>query len=151
MASTAIHEQPQGHSTTFEPLTPSAPAAKPPAPQRHHVPTSLNYYRDPGDGSEPAPAYVGKPESYELPTEALPVTVRDIRGEEAAYSLDGQGFQIYGHTSAEKSFDDEERIKAEYYPETEQLLKDAYVVPPPSFLPVGVRRDPTHAWSEWAD
>jgi hypothetical protein len=28
-------------------------------PQKHHVQTILNYYADPGDGSPPAPTYVG--------------------------------------------------------------------------------------------
>ena len=41
------------------------------------------------------------------------------------YTLDSHGFQIYPHTSKEKDFVDDEKIKAEYYPETEQLLKDA--------------------------
>lgn len=51
--------------------------------------------------------------------------VRDISGDESNYTLDSHGFQIYGHTSQEKAFEDDEKIKAEYYPETEQLLKDA--------------------------
>lgn len=53
------------------------------------------------------------------------VVVRDISGDESNYTLDSHGFQIYGHTSQEKAFEDDEKIKAEYYPETEQLLKDA--------------------------
>lgn len=41
------------------------------------------------------------------------------------YTLDSHGFQIYTHESKEKDFLDDDKIKAEYYPETEQLLKDA--------------------------
>jgi hypothetical protein len=66
-----------------------------------------------------------KPDTYERPSEALDVTVRDIAGEEDKYTLDSHGFQIYNHLSNEKEFRDDEKIKAEYYPETEQLLKDA--------------------------
>ena len=53
------------------------------------------------------------------------VTVHDIAGEEDRYTLDSHGFQIYPHESKEKDFLDDEKIKAGYYPETEQLLKDA--------------------------
>ena len=60
------------------------------------------------------------------PSETLDVTVHDIRGHEDQYSLDKNGFQVYSHVSVEKDFVDEDQIKAQYYPETEQLLKDAY-------------------------
>ena len=53
------------------------------------------------------------------------VTVHDISGEEDRYALDSHGFQIYRHESQEKEFNDDDKIKAEYWPETEQLLKDA--------------------------
>ena len=53
------------------------------------------------------------------------MTVHDIAGDEDKYTLDSHGFQIYKHDSTEKDFVDDEKIKAEYYSETEQLLKDA--------------------------
>jgi len=53
------------------------------------------------------------------------VTVTDISGNEDKYTLDSHGFQLVRHESAEKDFVDDEQIKARYYPETEQLLKDA--------------------------
>jgi hypothetical protein len=55
----------------------------------------------------------------------LNVTVTDISGNELDYTLDGNGFQIFYHESEEKDFLDDEKIKAVYYPETKQLLKDA--------------------------
>jgi len=55
--------------------------------------------------------------------------VRDIRGEQDNYTLDKNGFQIFIQESVEKDFLDDEQIKAQYYPETEQLLKDAFVLP----------------------
>ena len=121
MASTEV-QQPGGHATSFEPITTNAPDN---APTKHHVKTQLNYYKEALDGSPPAPSYVGKPETYERPTHALDVTVTDIRGDVDKYTLDGNGFQIHSHTSDEKDFLDDDKIKAEYYPETEQLLKDA--------------------------
>ena len=113
--------------------------------KKHDVATQLFYYKDPGDGSPPAPSYVGyvsaivsntirtissnvlfrKPETYDRPHVAQDVVVHDISGEEDHYTLDSHGFQIYKHESGEKDFQDDGKIKAEYYPETEQLLKDA--------------------------
>jgi hypothetical protein len=126
MASAAV-QQPLGHSTSFAPITTQThdTTSSIPAPKPHDVKTTLNYYKDPGDGSEPQPTYVGKPETYERPTEPLEVTIHDIRGEEGRYTLDGTGFQIHRHVSAEKDFLEDEKIRREYYAETEQLLKDA--------------------------
>ncbi|KIX06074.1 uncharacterized protein Z518_04048 [Rhinocladiella mackenziei CBS 650.93] len=124
MASAAV-QQPGGHSTSFEPLTTPLKGAPASQQEKHQVHTQLNYYKDPGDGSPPPPSYVGKPESYERPTEPLDVTIYDIRGEEQNYNLDKNGFEIYRRESVEKDFLDDAQIKAQYYPETEQLLKDA--------------------------
>ncbi|KAL3482112.1 amino acid permease-domain-containing protein [Aspergillus californicus] len=92
----------------------------------HHVQTTLNFFKDHEDGSPPTPNYVQQPASYyNQPTETIPVTVHDVSGHELDYTLDGNGFQYYYHTSAEKDFVDDDQIKRVYYPETEQLLKDA--------------------------
>jgi hypothetical protein len=124
MASTAVHG-PSGHQTSFEPLDVKVQTTTVIQPVKpHHVNTSLNYYKAAEDGSPPHPSYVGKPETYERPSEPLEVTVHDIRGQEHEYTLDKNGFQIYPHESKEKDFLDDEQIKAVYYPETEQLLKD---------------------------
>lgn len=94
----------------------------------HNVVADFHYYKDPGDGSLPAPSIVGKPETYQRVPETRSVTVHDIRGTEDQYSLDKTGFQIYHHQSAEKDFRDEEQIKKIYYPEIENLLKEAFVI-----------------------
>lgn len=133
MASAAV-QQPGGHSTSFEPLTTQLKGTAASQTEKHHVHTALNYYKDPGDGSPPPPSYVGKPETYERPYEPLDVTINDIRGEEGEYTLDKNGFQIFRRESVEKDFVDDEQIKAQYYPETEQLLKDALVLPKPFLL-----------------
>lgn len=93
--------------------------------QVHDVKTTLNYYKDPGDGTAPLPSIVGKPETYERPAEPLATTIHDIRGQESKYNLDDHGFLLYHHISAENDFLDDDQIKRVYYPETEQLLKDA--------------------------
>jgi hypothetical protein len=69
--------------------------------------------------------YRSKPETYIRPHVAQQVVVHDISGDEDRYTLDSHGFQIYPHESNEKEFQDDDRIKADYYPETERLLKDA--------------------------
>ncbi|KAL2867369.1 putative methionine permease [Aspergillus lucknowensis] len=92
----------------------------------HHVQTTLNFFKDHEDGSPPTPNIVGDMQTYnKQPTETIPVTIHDISGHELEYTLDGNGFQIYYHESVEKDFLDDEQIKRVYYPETEQLLKDA--------------------------
>lgn len=100
-----------------------------PKPQEvHNVVADFHYYKDPGDGSRPPPTYVNKPESYRRVPETLSLTVHDIRGTEDQYSLDKTGFQIYHHQSVETDFRDEEQIKKNYYPEVENLLKEAFVI-----------------------
>lgn len=108
---------PQSSSSAISPQTPT--------PQGRDVIASFNYYKDPGDGTLPAPTYVGKPETYERPAETRALLVHDIRGEEGKYALDTVGFQVYGHVSRETAFEDEEEIKKVYYPEIEGILKDA--------------------------
>jgi len=124
MASAAVQTS-SGHLSSFIPLTAPAADSSTSSPKPHDVKTTLNYYKDPGDGSAPLPTHAGKPETYERPAEAVEVTVNDIRGKEKDFTLDRQGFQIYHHESVEKDFADREHIKAVYYPEIEQLLKEA--------------------------
>ncbi|KAI1408298.1 hypothetical protein F5Y13DRAFT_204988 [Hypoxylon sp. FL1857] len=88
------------------------------------VDTTLNYFKDAEDGSPPKPTYVDKPETYERPVVSHPVHITDVRGRESEFTLDGHGFQYVPHVAQEKDFADDEHIKAVYYPETEQLLKD---------------------------
>jgi hypothetical protein len=85
----------------------------------------FNYYKDPEDGSPPAPNYVNKPGSYERVPISQRLVVHDVRGKEDQYTLDTTGFQIYKHESVEKDFLDDDKIKAVYYPETEELLRKA--------------------------
>ncbi|KAL4928173.1 uncharacterized protein BDV17DRAFT_291918 [Aspergillus undulatus] len=121
MASATVQHPPtqQGPIVTPQPLSP--PAEKP-----HHVQTTLNFFKDHEDGSPPTPNYVGDAETYrKQPIETIPATITDISGQELDYTLDGNGFQLYYHESKEKEFLDDEQIRRVYYPETEQLLKDA--------------------------
>ncbi|KAI1379883.1 hypothetical protein F4677DRAFT_442079 [Hypoxylon crocopeplum] len=96
----------------------------PTIPSSGDVDTVLNFYKDPEDGSAPHPTYTDKPETYERPISPHAVHITDVTGKEAEYTLDKNGFQYHRHVAQEKDFLDEDHIKAVYYPETEQLLKD---------------------------
>lgn len=76
-----------------------------------------------------------EPEHDRFPRDYRPAIVRDVRGHEDLYTLDGSGFQWYTHRSSEREFVDPGRILAVYYPEMERFLKEAYV-PPVSLCPV---------------
>lgn len=65
-----------------------------------------------------------KPQTYIRPHATLNATVHDISGDESKYTLDSHGFQYVKHESVEKDFENDEKIKEQYYPEIEQLLKD---------------------------
>ena len=57
-------------------------------------------------------------------TEPHHVPIHDLRAEDdAAFSLDGQGFTVVRHAFADIDFSDEAQIRAAYYPEAERLLK----------------------------
>lgn len=123
MASAAVQVS-SGHGSILA-QKPTVPVSEKP----HHVQTTLNFFKESGDGSPPSPTIIGKPETFNKPSTSLPVTIHDISGHELDYSLDGNGFQFYYHESTEKDFLDNEKIEREYYLETEKLLKDAYVLP----------------------
>jgi hypothetical protein len=125
MAAAAV-QIPSTSDTIKEPFHPQIveSSAVPASARKHDVQTTLNFHKDNEDGSPPAPTYVDRPETYNRPFTTHPVSIKDVRGEEDRYTLDGNGFQIHGHVSVEKDFVDDEQIKAQYYPETEQLLKD---------------------------
>jgi hypothetical protein len=122
MATAAIqqpHSTPSFAHQIVDKITPS------PMIKSQDVDTVLHYFKPNADGSPPNPTYVDKPETFYREPDSHDVTVRDVRGKEDQYALDANGFQFYKHVSKEKDFLDDEKIKAEYYPEIERLLKEA--------------------------
>ena len=55
--------------------------------------------------------------------EAKCVVIENVRGNEDTVTLDTAGFQFYKHTSKHTSFDNDEEIYREYYPESIELIK----------------------------
>ncbi|EGZ76777.1 hypothetical protein NEUTE2DRAFT_77566 [Neurospora tetrasperma FGSC 2509] len=98
-------------------------------PARHDLITTINYYKDLGDGSAPTPVYVGKDQVTNKRL-MLPVTttVTDVTGDdvENSFTLDQNGFQYLKHVSelAREEFADEEKIQREYFAECEGFLKE---------------------------
>jgi len=58
-----------------------------------------------------------------LEREEKSVVIENVRGEEDSVSLDTTGFQFYKHTSKVTTFDGDEEIRREYYPESIELIK----------------------------
>lgn len=56
--------------------------------------------------------------------EGKEVLVENVRGKEDIVTLDTAGFQFYDRPARHKSFANDEEIRREYYPESEQLLKE---------------------------
>jgi len=94
----------------------------------HPVPTRLNYFASTSNGEPPynftySPPPDGLPQSN-ISVEAIDTVVHDILGKEDTVSLDTTGFLFVPHVSQEKQFIDEEAIRARYYKEVEELLKE---------------------------
>jgi hypothetical protein len=97
------------------------------------VTAPLFYFTPPTDGSAPynrvnSPNWPSSDPTSQLPLsnwspEKRNVQIENIRGKEAAYHLDETGFQFFHSPANHKSFLDDEEIKSEYDPESEELIK----------------------------
>ena len=76
-------------------------------------PVAYNYEPPPG-----VPVRTGKREEHR-------VSIRDARPLIGQLSLDKEGFVLLRHQSAVKIFCDEDEILSVYYPECEQVIKEA--------------------------
>jgi len=76
-------------------------------------PVAYNYDPPPG-----VPVRTGKGEEHRVP-------IRDARPLISRLSLDKEGFVLLHHETAVKNFYDEDEITAVYYPECEQVIKEA--------------------------
>ncbi|THV02827.1 hypothetical protein K435DRAFT_716477 [Dendrothele bispora CBS 962.96] len=90
------------------------------------IQTTLQYFSPPVDGSRaynaiyPTP---GKPQKNWAPEKHV-VEIEDVRGKESSVSLDTTGFQFALNEPAKhKSFENDDEIQKEYYPESIELIK----------------------------
>ncbi|KAF9877692.1 methyltransferase [Colletotrichum karsti] len=92
---------------------------------RGPVRATLNFYAAPEDGSAPYNTIVpqGLP-GRNYSDDAQETLIHDVRGRESDYNLDADAFLVIRDQppSAEKSFVDDDSIKANYYPELERLI-----------------------------
>lgn len=56
-----------------------------------------------------------------------PVTVNDVRGHEAEFSLKKQGFEVHRHNMTFRDYTDDEKIKSVWWPMVIELLKEKLV------------------------
>lgn len=86
------------------------------------VSATLNYYLPPAKGGvdEYQPGTAG---ARRRKHDAIEVSIGDMRGHEADFNLDTQGFQVVDSASIERNFEDEDAITDEYYEECRQLIK----------------------------
>ncbi|KAH3017042.1 hypothetical protein KXW60_007268 [Aspergillus fumigatus] len=98
---------------------------------RGPVDVELTFYEPPADGSTPY-NYVETPPAGVPPRnygeKVHKVSLTDIRGHEADYTLDTHAFQVLQHiptatTYSTFDFDSDAEVQRLYYPEVEQLLK----------------------------
>jgi hypothetical protein len=99
------------------------PATTLPLPET--VPASLLYFTPPENGSRP---YVHINDVPDRPKKNWvsakhTVQIENIRGKEDTVSLDTAGFQFYKHPAKHTSFETDEEIEKEYYPESVELIK----------------------------
>lgn len=86
------------------------------------VQTILNYTHPKGNHE----LYPGTAQTYLEVRESVPTTVRSARGIENQFSLDKQGFEFHQHVSHAtfaEGDENKEAVKATYYPEVIELIK----------------------------
>ncbi|RHZ51128.1 hypothetical protein CDV55_101950 [Aspergillus turcosus] len=95
---------------------------------RGPVDVELTFYEPPADGSKPF-NYVESPPPGHPPRnygeKVHKVSLTDIRGHEADYTLDTHAFQVLQHiptATSYSTFDSDTEVQRLYYPEVEQLL-----------------------------
>lgn len=74
----------------------------------------------------PVPAELGVPQHNLLHGRVDGIQIHDIRGHETKFHIDEQGFQLARHNTSmtNDDFEDDSVVRARYYPEMAQLVKD---------------------------
>ncbi len=123
MSATTTQTQTEHHTT----LT-SEPPSVSPGPGY----AKFNYYLPPNNEPEVGAATDDRDNlalilgNANADTRRLPVN--DLRGREDQFTLDKNGFCVVNLDSAEKTFEEDERIKEVYYSEIEKLVKERLYV-----------------------
>ena len=88
---------------------------------------NLVYAIEPDGGGLAYQYFTGDPITGEkqnnIGREHKSMVIENVRGKEDSFSLNATGFQFYKHTSKLSTFDNDEEIRREYYPESIELIK----------------------------
>lgn len=91
------------------------------------VTATLHYFSPPPDGSKPY-IYINADATGERQrnwvTVPHQVQIENIRGKEGTVSLDTTGFQYFRRPAKHTTFENDEIIEKEYYPESIELTKE---------------------------
>lgn len=88
----------------------------------YDVLADINYFPATGKvitTEEWKPRYLGVSDEY-----TRKMTIRDARGMEDQFSLDRSGFTFVNLPSKHRSTEDDETIKAQWYPEVAEIIKE---------------------------
>jgi hypothetical protein len=115
---------PEGHGSAYQVADTSTAALSIP---RGDAVATLNFFKDPEDGSAPFNYVQTPPEGQpqrnygDFYTEVM---IHDIRGHESDYNLDKDAFSVVSGVapSAERDFISDESIEKYFYPEVEKLI-----------------------------
>ncbi|KAI0330283.1 hypothetical protein GY45DRAFT_1251172 [Cubamyces sp. BRFM 1775] len=92
------------------------------------VTTKLQYFSPPADGSKPYNFITWSPEMGvpQRNWERVPhdVQIENLRGKEHTVSLDTTGFQYFRRAVPHTTFENDEVIEKEYYPQSIELVKE---------------------------
>jgi hypothetical protein len=92
------------------------------------VPATLSYFTPPVDGSKPYTYINVDTETGERKRNWVEkkhtVEIENVRGQEADYTLDTAGFQYFRRAAKHTTFENDEAVEREYYPESIELIKE---------------------------
>lgn len=63
-------------------------------------------------------------EEHNFEREVKEIVIENLRGKEDSVTLDTAGFQRFVRASKHTAFTDDEEVKREYYPESEEIIKE---------------------------
>lgn len=92
------------------------------------VTATLHYFEPPADGSKPFihinadPKTGVRPQNFETRTHQ--VEIENLRGKEHTVSLDTTGFQYFKRAVPHTTFENNEVVEKEYYPQSIELVKE---------------------------
>ena len=87
------------------------------------IDATLNHWLDPNLGGHESYT-TGVSDYYRRKFDERPVRIHNMRGREAEFNLNDQGFQFKESPTVGGNFQDSDKVKQEVYPETEKLLKE---------------------------